>query len=175
MTSSSIFDLSFIKKTLGYSPKSEPPVNIIQTTINHDDNTNYLQDIQYGNTVPFIPPIHFGKVIKVYDGDTFTIAAKLPNTDLPIYRFTVRLNGIDTPEIHGKTAHEKELAIAARDALYKLIYGKIIELRNTQTEKYGRILADVYIDNLHVNDWLIQQKFAIPYDGGTKTRPNDWE
>lgn len=160
---SSVFGLNYIKKSLGYSSKPELT------------NTNYLNDIQYENTIPFVPPIQFGKVIKVYDGDTFTIAAKLPNTTSPIYRFSVRLNGIDTPEIHGKTAHEKELAVSARDALHKLIYGKIVELKNVATEKYGRILADVYIDDLHVNNWLIQNKFAVPYDGGTKQRPNDWE
>ena len=170
--SSSIFDLSFIKKTLGYNEQkvgfiSDPPVSA--------DNTAYLHDILYENTIPFVPPIQYGKVIKVYDGDTFTIAAKLPNTDSPVYRFSVRLNGIDTPEIHGKTMHEKELAIAARDALHKLIYGKIINLQHVATEKYGRILADVYVDNIHVNDWLIQNKYAVPYDGGTKNRPNDWE
>lgn len=163
----SIFDLSYIQKSLGYNSKNR--------TIPETNNTEYLNDIQYANTIPFVPPIQSGKVIKVYDGDTFTIAAKLPNTDSPIYRFSVRLNGIDTPEIHGKTAHEKELAIAARDALHTLIYGKIITLKNVATEKYGRILADVYIGDLHVNDWSIQQKFSVPYDGGAKNRPNDWE
>jgi hypothetical protein len=30
---------------------------------------------------PFIPPISLGKVIKVYDGDTITIATKLLNIE----------------------------------------------------------------------------------------------
>jgi endonuclease YncB( thermonuclease family) len=38
----------------------------------------YLEKINYENTVPFVPLIVGGKVVKVYDGDTFTIASKLP-------------------------------------------------------------------------------------------------
>lgn len=139
------------------------------------EDLSYLQNIDYGDTRPFVYPIHYGKVIKVYDGDTITIAAKLPNTDGPVYRFSVRLNGIDTPEIRGKTDAERKLAIIVRDALRELLMGKIVELRNVANEKYGRILADVYIDNMSINDWLIDQDFAVPYDGGKKMRPANWD
>ena len=122
------------------------------------DMTTLLQNIEYADTSPFVPPIHFGKVIKVYDGDTITIASVLPNTTEPIYRFSVRLNGIDTPEIRGKTPEEKELAILARDELYNKIYGKMVTLENVGTEKYGRILADVYLDEEHINEWLVSKE-----------------
>jgi endonuclease YncB( thermonuclease family) len=135
---------------------------------------DYLDKITYENTIPFIPPITSGKVIKVYDGDTFTLAAKLPNTDGPIYRFTVRLNGIDTPEIKGKTATEKELAKRARDALSSLIMNKIVILKNVETEKYGRLLAEVYVDDIHINNYMVDNKYAVKYDGGTKERPEEW-
>ena len=138
------------------------------------DMTTLLQNIEYADTSPFVPPIHFGKVIKVYDGDTITIASVLPNTTEPIYRFSVRLNGIDTPEIRGKTPEEKELAILARDELYNKIYGKMVTLENVGTEKYGRILADVYLDEEHINEWLVSKEYAVRYDGGTKYRPVSW-
>ena len=138
------------------------------------DILTLLQDVEYSDTVPFVPPIHFGKVIKVYDGDTITIASVLPNTTEPIYRFSVRLNGIDTPEIRGKTPEEKELAILARDELYNKIYGKMVTLENVGTEKYGRILADVYLDEEHINEWLVSKEYAVRYDGGTKYRPVSW-
>tara|TARA_B110000285_G_scaffold180385_1_gene203404 strand:- start:1872 stop:2300 length:429 start_codon:yes stop_codon:yes gene_type:complete len=140
-----------------------------------DVDTDYLHRIEYKDTTVFTFPIKYGKVIKVYDGDTITIAAKLPNTDGPIYRFSVRLDGIDTPEIRGKSEIERELAKHARDALHELIYGKIIELRNVANEKYGRILADVYIGDTNVNQWLIAENFAVLYDGGKKQRPVSWD
>jgi len=139
-----------------------------------DVNLLYLNNILYKDTVAFVPPISYGKVIKVYDGDTITIASLLPNTTEPVYRFSVRLNGIDSAEIKGKTKAEKEIAEKARDALYDLIFGKIVQLTNTTTEKYGRILADVHCDGIHINKWMLDNEFAVPYDGGTKVRPSAW-
>jgi len=134
-----------------------------------------LKNVDYHDTHPFVPPIHSGKVVKVYDGDTITIASKYPGvTDSPLYRFSVRLNGIDSAEIKGKTFAEKEQAILARDALSKLILNQIVVLKNLSTEKYGRILADVYLDDVHINQWMLDHKYAVPYDGGTKHRPSEW-
>lgn len=138
------------------------------------DLVNLLENVEYRDTIPFVPPIQYGKVIKVYDGDTVTIASVLPNTTEPIYRFSIRLNGIDTPEIRGKTQEEKELAIQVRDALAEKIYGKMVELRNVGNEKYGRVLAEIYLDGENINQWLVDENFAVAYDGGKKHRPASW-
>jgi micrococcal nuclease len=122
-------------------------------------------------SIPFIPPITEGQVINVYDGDTITIVSKLPYDSSPLYRFSVRLAGIDCAEIKGKTEHERELAQEAKCALQKLILNKVIVLKNLKTEKYGRVLADVYLGDLHVNQWLLDNKYAVQYSGGKKT---DW-
>jgi|LauGreSuBDMM15SN_2_FD.fasta_scaffold05102_3 endonuclease YncB( thermonuclease family) len=135
-----------------------------------------LQNVQYHDTHAFVPPIHIGKVIKVYDGDTITIASKYPGAEnSPMYRFSVRLNGIDSAEIKGKTVAEKEQAVIARDALSKMILNKIVTLKNLSTEKYGRLLAEVYLDDLHLNAWMLEHNYAVPYDGGTKHRPAEWD
>ena len=130
--------------------------------------------IKWEDTIPFVFPISEGQVIKVYDGDTITIASKLPYDSSPLYRLSVRLNGIDTPEIKGKTADEKQVAKEARDDLAGLIMNKQIRLENVESEKYGRILADVYLGDLHINKWLIDNRYAVAYSGGTKTRPENW-
>ncbi len=130
--------------------------------------------IEWKDTVPFVVPIKSGKVIKVYDGDTITVAAHLPYSGSPLYRFSVRLNGIDTPEIKGKNENEKKVAIMARDALSERLMQKNVELRGVKTEKYGRILATVYLNNENMNQWMIDNKFAVEYDGGTKQSPDDW-
>jgi micrococcal nuclease len=138
-------------------------------------SANNLQEADWDNTAPFIPPVTRGKVIKVYDGDTITIASKLPYKSSEMYRFSVRLRGIDSPEIKSKSLAEKELAMNSKMALSNLILGQIVELKNVSTEKYGRILADVYIDNVNVNTWMLENKLALPYDGGKKTRPPEWD
>jgi len=132
-------------------------------------------EISYDKTIPFVAPIEKGKVVKVYDGDTITIASKLPYSSSPLYRFSVRLNGIDTPELRSKNSEEREMAEKARDALKLRIMNKEVELKNRETEKYGRLLADVYCENLCINTWLINERFAVEYDGGKKKTPISWK
>ena len=130
--------------------------------------------VTWKDTIPFIPPVEEGICIKVYDGDTITVASKLPFKESPLYRFPVRLNGIDTPEIKGKDEDEKTAAKQARDALADKILNANVQLKNVAQEKYGRLLADVYINNLHLNQWLITERYAVEYSGGTKTSPESW-
>ena len=131
--------------------------------------------IDYNDTCIFIPPITNGQVIKVYDGDTITIASTLPYPESPLYRFQVRLNGIDCPEIKSKNEDEKEIAIIARKEIENLVMDKIVTLKNLQNEKYGRILADVYIEDIHLNSHLLSKKLAVVYSGQTKQSPQNWK
>ena len=154
------------------TPKNNTPKRITS----EDCVFNYCEtdEIKWEDTIPYTVPIKGGKVIKVYDGDSITIAAKLPIPNSPIYRFPVRLNGIDCPEIKGKTDEEISVAKEARDALSALILNKDITLKNVGSEKYGRVLADIYLGELHINQWLIEQRFAVAYDGGKKNIPESW-
>jgi len=138
-------------------------------------HTNTNIEIPYKDTKRFIVPLEGGYVVKVYDGDTITVANNLPfKNDNTVYRFSVRLNGIDTPEIKGKNADEKQAAKNARDALSNKIFNQHVTLKNVSTEKYGRLLADIYLDGLHLNKWLIDERYAVEYDGGTKQSPVSW-
>lgn len=130
----------------------------------------------WGKTKPFVPPVSSGHVIKVYDGDTITIASVIDGMkNSPLWRFSVRLNGIDTPELKGgKNEQEKECAILARDWLSSQILNKRVQLRNVQTEKYGRLLAEVWYNGKNMNQAMIDKRFAVAYDGGTKVSPDDW-
>ena len=132
--------------------------------------------IKWEDTVEFTFPITGGRVIKVYDADTITIATKLPFIDSPLYRLSVRLNGIDAPEIKGKDVSDEEnkAAILARDVVSKMILYKDVVLKNIQSEKYGRVLADVYIDNINLNEYLVTHRYAVKYDGGKKVKPESW-
>lgn len=127
----------------------------------------YLQNTTYENTMPFIPPVSKGKVVKVYDGDSITVASKIFDSK-KIYRFSVRLKGIDAPEIRGKTQEEKNAAIISRNALREKVMGEIVLLEDVKKEKYGRLLANIYCNNTNVNEWMLINNFAIPYDGGKK-------
>lgn len=164
--------------------KISNPFNIFKTNNNYVklsdpyiNNKNCMidgTDIEWKDTVEFTIPIQGGRVIKVYDGDTITIASRLPYDESHLYRFSVRLNGIDTPEIKGKNEDEKCAAIECKNKLSSLILNKYISLKNIQNEKYGRILANVYLNELCINDLLIKERYAIKYDGKEKKTPVSW-
>ena len=94
-----------------------------------EDRTNGidLTKLTWKDTKPFVAPVEEAYVIKVYDGDTITVASKLNNSSL-IYRFSIRLAGIDTPEIKTDNKIEHERALFVRDRLSDLILNKIIQM-----------------------------------------------
>ena len=109
------------------------------------------------------------KVISVYDGDTFRVDIdSLP----PIVgkNIAIRLNGVDTPEIQGKCKYEKDLAVKARDFVRnKLANAKEIKLTKLQRGKYFRVVADVMIDGVSLEQELLENKLAYKYTGGKKS------
>ena len=108
------------------------------------------------------------KVISVYDGDTFRVNIdSLP----PIVgkNIAIRVNGVDTPEIRGKCQYEKNLALEARDFVRgKLANAKEIKLTNLQRGKYFRVVANVLVDGVSLEQELLDNKLAYSYDGGKK-------
>jgi len=151
--------------------------NMFIRRTNKSVTKNDIPEIIDKKSLPsYVPQIKEGRVIKVYDGDTITIASRVPGLyNSPIYKFSVRLNGIDTPEMKGKNEEEKEIAVKARDALSGRIMGEVVRLENMQTEKYGRLLCDVYLGYSHLNKWMIDERYALEYDGGTKVIPKSWK
>ena len=117
---------------------------------------------QYGTTL-------VSKVISVYDGDTFRVDIdSLP----PIVgkNIPIRLNGVDTPEIQGKCQYEKDLALKARDFVRnKLANAKEIKLTKLQRGKYFRVVADVMIDGVSLEQELLDNELAYKYTGGKKS------
>ena len=113
-------------------------------------------------------------VIKVYDGDTITIIYE-NESDKKVYKGSVRLRGIDTPELRTKNKNEKEIALEAKKEMVELVYKKYIKLKNIDYDKYGRILADIYVKNINISEYMVNKRFAVKYDGGTKNIPTDWK
>jgi len=107
-----------------------------------------------------------------YDGDTITF--NIPDVH-PLFgeKISVRVNGIDTPEIKTKNSCEKSAGRSARSLVENLLKrAKRIDLVNIGRDKYFRILADVVFDGRNLKDVLLGQNLAYAYDGGTKKPPN---
>jgi len=110
--------------------------------------------------------------VRNYDGDTITF--NLPGLH-PIIgeKISIRVNGIDTPEIRGKCEKEKYDAQQAKEMIADILKdAEQIDLKNIERGKYFRIVADVFVDGESLADILIETGLAVPYDGGTKGK--DW-
>ena len=129
-----------------------------------------MDSATWQNTKPFMPKFTCGKVIKVYDGDTCTVAACISNLDRTIYRFNIRILGIDCPEIKSSDPIEKAQAVQARDQLHELIFNKTVKVNIVGNDKYGgRILGEIWTeDGISISKYMIDNKLAVAYDGGTK-------
>ncbi|MFC1983317.1 thermonuclease family protein [Chloroflexota bacterium] len=96
-----------------------------------------------------IPPPETATVARVIDGDTVIIDTG----------HRVRYIGIDTPEVYP----EKEaLGTEAWQANREFVEGKKVRLERdvSDTDKYGRLLRYVYVDDLFVNAELVRQGLA---------------
>jgi micrococcal nuclease len=113
------------------------------------------------------------KIIKVLDGDTVDIDLDL-GFKIILANQRVRMAGVDTPESRTTIAEEKVRGLLSKKKLAeKLPIGswQIIETQkpDSNDDKFGRILG-VFIleDGTRVNDWLIQNNYAVPYKGENK-------
>jgi len=114
-------------------------------------------------TEPSYGTIAVSRVIRVIDGDTFVVDIdEFP--DLIGKDISVRVNGIDTPELRGKCEREKDLAVKAKervDALLKT--ADTIVLENLSRGSFFRIVADVIIDGVDLGELILNEDLATPY------------
>lgn len=113
------------------------------------------------------------KYLSNYDGDTirFDLGENLP----PIFRYIpLRLQGIDTPEIKGKTESERKKALIVKQFVKdELSSAKQIDLINCKKDKYFRINCRVEYDGKDLTDILIEKSYGYEYYGGKKMQYNE--
>lgn len=100
-------------------------------------------------------------VTSVYDGDTLNVDIDL-GFGVWLKKQTIRLQGINAPEIRGKTKNE---GIKSRDKLRELVLNKeiLLETIKDKREKYGRWLGVLTFENKNINKLLLEEKLAISY------------
>jgi micrococcal nuclease len=92
------------------------------------------------------------KVVAVLDGDTIVISGG----------DKVRYAGLNTPESHHPDKLPEYCGREAFEANRRLVAGKTVRLEfdERRRDRYGRLLAYVYVDSLLVNAELIRQGYA---------------
>jgi endonuclease YncB( thermonuclease family) len=111
---------------------------------------------------------HPAQVLRVIDGDTFEARVRIwPGMDLTT---KVRLRGVDAPEMHARCEDERVKAVAAREALTRLLEQGAIGVSGVAQDKYGgRVDADVSTaGTADVAAAMLDGGFARRYSGGRR-------
>lgn len=80
-----------------------------------------------------------GKVVGVSDGDTITVL------DADKIQYKVRLAGIDAPE------NSQAFGERSKQHLGNLVFGKVVSVEWNKTDKYGRIVGKVLVNDQDAN------------------------
>jgi endonuclease YncB( thermonuclease family) len=100
-------------------------------------------DLQPGSEVE-------GRVRRVIDGDTVDFA-------VPSGSLRVRLSEIDAPEL------AQPYGEASRLALVAMLDGRVARLVGVDRDRYGRSVADVYVDGASINALMVRRGHAWAY------------
>ena len=88
------------------------------------------------------------KVVKVSDGDTITVLTQNKES------IKVRLYGIDAPET------KQDFGKASKQYLSNLIAGRIVEVKSSGQDRYGRVLGTIYLDGADINAKTVEEGYA---------------
>lgn len=167
------YNMKRVKKYLCFLKKKKTKCCILNQKL-EKKKLEIPLDIKLKDVPKFVPTIKKGRVLKVYDGDTITIVGYEEGSD-ELHKYSIRINGIDCPELKSKNKNEVHIAKIARDMLALMIYKNIVSLENVKgLDKYGRLLCDVIYDDINVSKWMLEKRLAVEYDGGKKNSPECW-
>ena len=115
------------------------------------------------------------KIIEIIDGDTIRIDAPFLPKELK-QTLLLRIYGVNTPEkgFRAKCSRENLMALNAKSYVEQEIKnGKDIFVILYKWDKYGgRVLGDLIIDGVPLNQKLIESNYATPYYG--KGKKKNW-
>lgn len=99
------------------------------------------------------------QIVRVIDGDSLEVIVDC-GFRLSI-RTPVRLAHINTPELNQAGGS------AAKQHLSAIIGGTSTVMRTFKPyDKYGRWLAEVYVDGRNINQQMVDDGYAVSYEGG---------
>lgn len=122
------------------------------------------------NTSKILEPINYYSypITKIVDGDTIEIEVDFLPIELGKY-IKLRINSIDSPELHGQCLDEVDKAKKAKKFLNDLIKsGRDVKIVLNGRDKYFRLLGDVIVDGKPVSVTMVETNHAVLYSGATK-------
>jgi micrococcal nuclease len=107
------------------------------------------------------------KIERVVDGDTVDGIIDLGFNVSTSLR--IRLAGIDAPESRTRNLDEKRYGLEAKARLEEIVSGDgELTIQSHGLGKYGRVIGVLFMDDRSVNRQLIDEGYAIEYQGSKK-------
>ena len=103
---------------------------------------------------------------RVVDGDTVDCWIDL-GYNLQIHK-RIRFAGVNAPETRTRNKEEKKRGLAAKKWLIDRLEDQDVEMKSYGSGKYGRILGELYIDDVNINADMVEKGHAVKYDGGKR-------
>jgi endonuclease YncB( thermonuclease family) len=111
------------------------------------------------------------RVFRVIDGDTVQFDAPFLPEELG-KSLSLRILGVDTPEKGFRAKCEQEAALAERASeftKYVVFTAKKHQIIIKKWDKFGgRVLGDLLLDGKSLRELLIENNYAVPYNGAKK-------
>ena len=92
-------------------------------------------------------------IVSCYDGETCTTTEGEK----------IRLACIDTPELRGSRADPIPAKVAS-DFLNDLVAGRRVSIRRITTDRYGRTVAELSVDGVNVQKFMVVNGLAKIYE-----------
>ena len=106
---------------------------------------------------------------RVVDGDTVDVDIHL-GFSVVLHKQRIRIMGIDAPESRTSDQTEKIFGLAAKNKVKELLTSELqLVVQDDKTEKFGRILGDFRIGDRLLTEILVEEGYAVAYEGGDKT------
>lgn len=134
----------------------------LKETILNDIINDYLR-LNVDGYKSFISSWHdVKKINSIHDGDTINVINENGK------KVKIRFYGIDAPEI------KQDYGKKSRDCLVDLLKDKNISYAIEDKDKYGRIVATIYADNININYEMVKKGCAWSYFQYSKSIRNEF-
>lgn len=114
---------------------------------------------------------YIARLKRVVDGDTIDVDIDL-GFDMVLSNQRIRLFGIDSPESRTRDKEEKfygKLATQFLKEQCKKSSSITLKTHLDKKGKYGRILGEIIIDGVNINQLMVEEHMAVEYFGRSKS------
>jgi micrococcal nuclease len=114
------------------------------------------------------------KVTNIHDGDTITVVFRFcASSQNGFMKINIRMKGLDAPELKSQKLETQAARVCTNELTRKLGQQKFWYVVMSKWDKYGgRVIGEIYdtqdCKGVNVNQWLLDEGLAKPYNGGKK-------